>query len=130
MTNTSKFQGRTASPGDLARICNTASRHKSGVDGTGQSIAFVGRSNILLPDVQVFRIVFGLPTNDPQIILDGPDPGDLFGSEEADLEVEWSGAIAPNATIKFVVSASTHTTDGADLCAQHITSPTTIARLF
>ena len=109
-------------PGDFAKIYNTASLYKSGVDGTGQSIAIVGRTNIFLSDVQIFRIAFGLPANDPQIILDGPDPGNLFGSEEgeADLDVEWSGAIAPNATIKFVVSASTNTTDGADLSAQYI----------
>jgi len=34
--------------------------------------------------------------------------------------VEWSGAIAPNATIKFVVSASTNSTDGVDLSALYI----------
>ena len=109
-------------PGDFAKIYNTAPLYKSGVDGTGQSIAIVGRSNIFLSDVQIFRIAFGLPANDPRIILDGPDPGDLGGGEEAeaDLDVEWSGAIAPNATIKFVVSASTSTTDGADLSAQYI----------
>jgi Pro-kumamolisin, activation domain/Bacterial Ig-like domain (group 3) len=109
-------------PGDFAKIYNTASLYKSGIDGTGQSIAIVGRSNLFLSDIQIFRIAFGLPANDPQIILDGPDPGDLFGSEEgeADLDVEWSGAIAPKATIKFVVSASTNTTDGADLSAEYI----------
>ena len=78
-------------PGDFSRIYNTAPLYKSGTDGTGQSIAIVGRSNIFLSDIQIFRIVFGLPANDPQIIVDGPDPGDLFGSEdesEADLDVE------------------------------------------
>ena len=109
-------------PGDFAKIYNTAPLYESGTDGTGQSIAIVGRSNIFLSDVQIFRIAFGLPANDPQIILDGPDPGDLFGSDEgeADLDVEWSGAIAPNATIDLVVSASTNTTDGADLSAEYI----------
>jgi len=109
-------------PGDFSKIYNTAPLYKGGVDGSGESIAIVGRSNIFLSDVQIFRIAFGLPANDPQIILDGPDPGDLFGSEEAeaDLDVEWSGAIAPHATIKFVVSASTNTTDGVDLSAQYI----------
>jgi subtilase family serine protease len=88
-------------PGDFSRIYNTAPLYKSGIDGTGQSIAIVGRSNLFLSDVQIFRIAFGLPANDPQIILDGPDPGDLFGGEEAeaDLDVEWSGAVAPNATM-------------------------------
>jgi large repetitive protein len=109
-------------PGDFSKIYNTAPLIKSGVDGSGQSIAIVGRSNIFLSDVQIFRLAFGLPANDPQIIVDGPDPGDLFGQEEAeaDLDVQWSGAVAPNATIKFVVSASTNSSDGVDLSAEYI----------
>jgi len=39
---------------------------------------------------------------------------------EADLDVEWSGAVARNATIKFVVSKSTNSSDGVDLSAQYI----------
>ena len=111
------------SPGDFAKIYNTAALYKTGIDGTGQTIAIVGRNNINLSDIQIFRIAFGLPPNDPTIILDGPDPGNFLGSSEeteADLDVEWSGAIAPKATIKFVVSASTNTTDGVDLSAQYI----------
>ncbi len=109
-------------PGDFAKIYNTAKLYQNGIDGTGQSIAIVARNNINLSDVQIFRIAFGLPMNDPQIILDGPDPGNFFGPEEteADLDVEWSGAIAPKATIKFVVSASTNSTDGVDLSALYI----------
>lgn len=110
-------------PGDFAKIFNTAPLYKAGIDGTGQSIAIVGRNNINLSDIQIFRIAFGLPANDPTIILDGPDPGNFLGSSEeseADLDVEWSGAIAPKAKINFVVSGSTNTTDGADLSAQSI----------
>jgi hypothetical protein len=109
-------------PGDFAKIYNTAALYQNGIDGTGQSIAIVARNNIHLSDVQIFRIAFGLPVNDPQIILDGPDPGNLTGPEEteADLDVEWSGAIAPKATIKFVVSASTNSTDGVDLSSLYI----------
>ena len=109
-------------PGDFAKIYNTATLYQNGIDGTGQSVAIVARNNINLSDVQIFRIAFGLPVNDPQIILDGPDPGNQFGPEEteADLDVEWSGAIAPKATIKFVVSASTNSTDGVDLSSLYI----------
>jgi large repetitive protein len=109
-------------PGDFAKIYNTAALYQNGIDGTGQSIAIVARNNINLSDVQIFRIAFGLPVNDPQIILNGPDPGNLTGGEEteADLDIEWSGAIAPKATIKFVVSASTNSTDGVDLSSLYI----------
>ncbi len=109
-------------PGDFAKVYNTSTLSQNGIDGTGQSIAIVARNNINLSDVQIFRIAFGLPVNDPQVILDGPDPGNLTGPEEteADLDVEWSGAVAPKATIKFVVSASTNSTDGVDLSALYI----------
>jgi len=90
-------------PGDFAKIYSTAPLYASGIDGKGQNIAIVGRTNIFLSDVQVFRIAFGLPVNEPQIILDGPNPADLGGSEaEADQDVQWSGAVAPRATINFV----------------------------
>jgi len=109
-------------PGDFSKIYSTAGLYSGGINGTGQSIAIVARSNLNLSDVQIFRIAFGLPVNDPQIILDGPDPGNLFGGEEseADLDVQWAGAIAPGATIKMVVSKSTNSTDGVDLSAQYI----------
>jgi subtilase family serine protease len=91
------------------------------IDGTGQTIAIVARSNINLQDVTNFRSLFGLPANPPQVILDGPDPGLIPGDEtEADLDVEWSGAVAKGATIKLVVSESTESTDGVDLSAEYI----------
>src|SRR5437899_10642147 len=91
------------------------------VDGAGQSIAIVGRTNINVEDVNDFRNLFGLPANPPQVILDGPDPGLVRGDETyADLDVEWSGAVAKGATIKLVVSQSTETTDGVDLSALYI----------
>lgn len=111
-------------PGDFAAIYNAATLYGNGIDGTGQTVAIVGRTNILLSDVQTFRSQFGLPSNDPAIVLNGSNPGIISSGEEteADLDVEWSGAIAPKATIKFVVSASTNTTDGVDLSAQYIVS--------
>jgi uncharacterized protein (TIGR03437 family) len=44
-----------------------------------------------------------LSKNDPQLVLYGTDPGTNPGDlVEADLDLEWSGAIAPNATIYYV----------------------------
>src|SRR5260370_4126825 len=66
--------------------------------------------------------MFGLPPNDPQIIVNGADPGIFSSGEEteADLDVEWSGWVGRNAAIKFVVSKSTNSSDGVDLSAQYI----------
>jgi hypothetical protein len=106
------------SPYDFAVIYNVAPLWTAGIDGTGQSIAIVNESNINVQDVRDFRNLFVLPSNDPQIILNGPDPGIVQGVEsEADLDVEWSGAVAKGATIKLVVTAPTNSTEGVDLSA-------------
>ena len=108
-------------PGDFAAIYNTNGLLGSGIDGTGVTIAVTAQSEIELSDVQEFRQIFGLKTNDPNILLSGPDPGiaSLTDSEEALLEVEWAGAIAPGATIDVVVAGSTDTTSGVDLAAAY-----------
>ena len=56
------------------------------------------------------------------VIVNGPDPGSVGGGEEfeATLDATWSSAIAPNATVDFVVSGTTNTTDGIDLSELYI----------
>ncbi len=111
-------------PADFASIYDVAALYSSGITGSGQTLAIVGRTNINLSDVTSFRSQFGLPANNPQVIVNGTNPGIVSTDEEteADLDVEWSGAVAEMATVKFVVSASTNTTDGVDLSAQYIVS--------
>jgi pseudomonalisin len=113
--------GNALAPGDFATIYNLTPLYNAGIDGTGQTIAVLGRTDIVLGDVQFFRSNFLLPAKDPVFIHNLNAPGDLHGSEEgeADLDVEWSGAVAKNATIDFVISKSTHTTDGIHLSAQY-----------
>jgi pseudomonalisin len=109
-------------PADFAVIYDLVPLYQQSINGTGQSVAIVGRSNIKIADVREFRTFFGLPANDPQVIVNGTDPGIWNSNEEteADLDVEWSGAVARNATIKSVVSKSTNSSDGVDLSAQYI----------
>ena len=82
----------------------------------------IARTNIHVQDVHDFRSLFGLPPNDPQVVLNGPDPGDLGDPEEGEavLDATWSGAVAPNATVKLVVSESTNDTDGIFLSEFYI----------
>ena len=103
-------------PGDFARIYGVPSN----LDGTGVTIAIVGETNINLADVRAFRSLFALPANDPHIIVNGVDPGIISDESEANLDVQWSGAVAPAATIDLVVSQSTETTQGIDLSALYI----------
>ena len=108
-------------PGDYAAIYDTTPLIASGNDGTGVSIAIVGRSDISLSDVEAFRTVFGLPYNDPTLIHANADPGVVPGDdEEAILDVEWSGAVAPMANINYVIGGSTYSTDGVDISAAYI----------
>jgi hypothetical protein len=113
-------------PADYATIYNINPLYNAfpPINGTGITIAVVGRSNLYKggTDVSDFHnYVFG-GSNFPNIILNGPDPGDLGGGEEfeATLDATWSGAIAPGATVDFVVSATTNTTDGVDLSEAYI----------
>jgi hypothetical protein len=112
-------------PTDFATIYNVLPLWNLGspIDGTGQTIAIVGDSQINLQDIQKFRTLFGLPTNAvnvPTIIVDGTDPGFNGDEIEGALDVEWAGAIAKNAQILYVIAADTETSAGIDLAAEHI----------
>jgi len=93
-------------PNDIATIYDVKPLHNAGIDGTGQSIAVIGVSDINLADVRSFRQQFALPAQDPQLVLIGRDPGRNAGELEADLDLEWSGAIAPQASIFYVYAQS------------------------
>jgi subtilase family serine protease len=92
-------------PDDLATIYNLHTLYSQGTDGTGQTIAVVGQSDISLSDIEAFQTTVGLPIKDPQVILAGNDPGsDPDNTSEADLDLEWTGAVARGATILYVNS--------------------------
>jgi hypothetical protein len=103
-------------PADFAKIYNIP----PSLDALGQTVAIVADSNINQADFGSFRQLFGLGGFPVNVMLNGPDPG-LNGDEgEADLDVEWSDAVAPNATIDLVVSEGTASTLGIDLSALYI----------
>ena len=118
-------------PQDYAVIYNISPTYNNNINGSGVTIGVVGRSNLyggspgLTPgqDVEDFRgYAFGLCCGLFNIVLNGPDPGDLGGGDEAEatLDSTWSGAIAYGATVDLVVSATTNTTDGVDLSEVYI----------
>ncbi|MBZ5617280.1 MAG: S53 family peptidase [Acidobacteriia bacterium] len=91
-------------PDDLAVIYNIAPLYRSGIDGAGQNIAIVGQTAIDLADIRGFRGMFQLPERDPQIVLVGPDPGITGDLAEANLDLQWAGAVARNANLIYVYS--------------------------
>lgn len=108
-------------PYDFAAIYNVLPLWNAGINGAGQTIAVLGGSNIDIRDVRAFRSLFGLPANDPLVILNGRDPGvGRNGAEvEANADIQWAGAVAPGATIALVVSATTNSTFSLDLSAEY-----------
>ena len=122
-------------PTDFATIYNIAPLYSQGIDGTGQTIAIVSASDINLNDVTQFRTIFGLPAIKFQRIIPsgstnpgvvGPNANPLGGPDgdedetEAVFDVEWSGAVAKNATIDLVISADGTVLPGIDLSAQFV----------
>jgi trimeric autotransporter adhesin len=118
-------------PADYATIYNinpvyngnsSATPPVPAINGSGITIGVVGRSDIdLTDDIDNFRTIFGITGPAPQVIVNGPDPGDVSGDDiEATLDVSWSNAIAPGAQVDFVNSAITNTTDGVTLSEIYI----------
>jgi subtilase family serine protease len=97
-------------PGDFATIYDVQPLYDVGIDGTGQTIATTGQSSINLSDVTNFRNAAGLPAKAPTLVL-MPGTGTSMrcpGDEgESDLDVEWSGGVAKNASIILVYTGLT-----------------------
>ncbi|MBB5059559.1 hypothetical protein HDF16_004285 [Granulicella aggregans] len=130
LTTTHTADGQTmygVTPYDFATIYNLKPLWDAGLDGTGQQIAVVAESDISTGDVDQFRSAFGLPDKHLNILHNGDAPGLLNDQDEASIDVEWAGAVAKNATINLVVSASTQVTAGIYLsmtyAVDNLTSP-------
>jgi subtilase family serine protease len=101
-------------PDDFATIYNIQGLYNSGINGSGQAIAVMGQTDLSTDtnhnnqyDVQTFRSVSNLPAANLQVILvpGQTDPGSTTADQdEANLDLEWSGAVARNAKLIYVYS--------------------------
>jgi len=131
-TNTALIEDVT--PYDFATIYNVLPLWSSNIDGTGQTIAIAGTSDINTNDVATFRSAFGLPAAAglTTIVANGVDPGMCESTSstavcglgdliENTLDVEWAGAVAKGAKIALVVSGQTSpTTDTVYSSASYV----------
>jgi subtilase family serine protease len=110
---TSQFSGNHfLAPGDWATVYNVTSIYNAGYTGTGMHVGIAGQTYFPQEDIDDFRTAAGLSaTKLNMVCISAADCTDIAGESvgdigEADLDVEWSGGIAPNATVDFVYAAA------------------------
>jgi MYXO-CTERM domain-containing protein len=100
----------TLAPADFSAIYDTNPLYADSIDGTGETIAIIAQfSNFYDDDIAAFRKTFlpakywsNVPTRDFVSYSGNPNVYDADYLGEAELDLEWSGAVAPGATIKYV----------------------------
>src|SRR5271166_718870 len=103
-------------PDDLATIYDIHGLYNSGIDGSFETIAVLGQTDLSTDsnhnnqyDVQTFRSAANLPAANLQVVLvpGQSDPGsDASDQDEANLDLEWAGAVARNAKLIYVNSTN------------------------
>jgi subtilase family serine protease len=110
-------------PPDIVTTYDIQPLYSGGVNGAGQTIVIAGQSEVALSDIEAFESASGLTKKDPNIVL-VPGTGNSTVSSgdesESDLDLEWSGAMAPGATIDFVYVGSSNTFSTFDAAAYAI----------
>ncbi len=97
-------------PGDIKTVYDMTPLVTGGNDGTGQSIVVVGQSYVDVNDIAHFQTAASLPNKAPTLVLvpgSGTGTTTVAGDEgESDLDLEWSSAMAPGASVYFVYTGS------------------------
>jgi Pro-kumamolisin, activation domain/Bacterial Ig-like domain (group 3) len=94
------------SPADLYKIYD----FPTSVTGTGITIAVMGQTQLIPAQVTTFRTAAGFSSTaaPTQTLVGSSNPGVSSADiDEAQLDVEWSGAAAPGATIAYYYAAAT-----------------------
>jgi subtilase family serine protease len=119
--------GELVTPGDIARIYDFAPLFAQGLTGKGQTVTVVEDTDLYSNnDWTIFRSVFNLARFQAGSLTishpDCRDPGvNPNGDDvEAALDVEWSSAAAPDASIVLASCRQTKTTDGVTLAMTNL----------
>jgi Pro-kumamolisin, activation domain/Bacterial Ig-like domain (group 3)/Subtilase family len=92
-------------PEDFATQYDLAPLYSAGTNGSGKTIGIINDSNIDVNLAAAYRSMFNLPANAVQVVLDGGDPGITGDAEEAYLDVEMAGAVAPGAAVNLYIAS-------------------------
>jgi len=102
------------SPGDWAKIYGLTSVYAAGFDGTGMHVGVVGQTYAPQADIDNFRAAAGLPATKLTYVCislaDCTDTASISTTGdlgEADLDIEWAGGIAKNATVDYIYASPT-----------------------
>ena len=109
-------------PGDITTIYDVNALHQAGYTGTGQTIAILGQSEIVMPDIEAFQNAAGLAVKDPlRVLVPSSGTATIYSGDEgeSDLDLEWVGAMAPDATILFVYTGDATNSGGVFDSAQY-----------
>jgi len=125
--SSSAYLVEDVAPYDFATIYNILPlwNATTPIDGTGETIAIAGTSEIVQSDIATFRSTFGLPAytsaNQPKVVSGNsqpltvcPDPNNYCTIDdliENSLDVEWAGSIAKGANITLVSSYPASSSD-------------------
>jgi subtilase family serine protease len=96
--------GETAfGPADFLTFYDETPLANGGISGAGgDCIAIVSDSDLEQSSINAFNSAFNEPpSNITTVFADGSDPGFNGDEQEALLDLEWSHAVAPGATIRF-----------------------------
>lgn len=121
--------------GDAATIYNTPNslntnfKGTTAYDGSLVTIGLVGVSNIDTYSIAEYRKLFGLSPQTPTVVTDGNTPGYNGALDEAFLDIEISGALAPGAAQIFYNAADTNLNSGLFLAIQRALDDNTVSIL-
>ncbi|MBI3781872.1 MAG: S8/S53 family peptidase [Deltaproteobacteria bacterium] len=136
--NTTGGSTTLLAPNDVFAAYHLRPLLDAGFDGSGQSVAVVARSDFSESDMALFRQRFGVAAGAPVKVFPGSNPGigapngvcrSLSGSQrqtciqqekiEALIDVEWSGGVAPGASVLVDISDTDIDVSLADIVNHH-----------